>query len=149
MVTTANTFRAAVVAPLGKPAVQFGYWCPWCETVHVHGLAGKTPAEVRGTTADRGAHCLPQRSPLAGIRCRNGLPPPTSPPMISNECAVRVFPSPGPAVAAKSVASLRCPARAPISSGSRSCSMTPAFPPSTAKSSGSGRGCSHTSMPIR
>lgn len=66
MVTTANTFRAAVVAPLGKPAVQFGYWCPWCETVHVHGLAGKTPAEVRGTTADRGAHCLPQRSPLAG-----------------------------------------------------------------------------------
>jgi hypothetical protein len=68
MTTTAPSphFRAAVVAPPGEEPAQFGYWCPWCETTHAHGLAGKTPAEAMGTTESRGEHCLPRRSPLAG-----------------------------------------------------------------------------------
>lgn len=66
MTTTANTFRAAVVAPLGEKPIQFGYWCPWCETTHAHGLAGETPAEARGKTTGRGAHCYGGYSPLAG-----------------------------------------------------------------------------------
>lgn len=61
-----NPFRAAVVAPDGEKPIQFGYWCPWCETTHPHGLAGMTTAEALGKTANRGAGCLPQRSPLAG-----------------------------------------------------------------------------------
>lgn len=66
MKASAYAFRASVVAPLGEEAVQFGYRCPWCEAVHVHGLAGMTPAEARGKTERRGAHCLPRRSPLSG-----------------------------------------------------------------------------------
>ncbi len=66
MTTAARSFRAAVVAPLGEEATQFGFWCPWCETAHAHGLAGMTPAEARGKTTNRGSHCLPRRSPLAG-----------------------------------------------------------------------------------
>jgi hypothetical protein len=61
-----NTFRAAVVAPPGESPVQFGYWCPWCETSHAHGLAGMTTTEAIGANEPRGSHCDPHRSPLAG-----------------------------------------------------------------------------------
>lgn len=64
--TNPNPFRAAVVAPPGENPVQFGYWCPWCETSHAHGLAGKTTAEAIGAIEPRGSHCDPHRSPLAG-----------------------------------------------------------------------------------
>ncbi|MDK9698227.1 MAG: hypothetical protein OEL76_17770, partial [Siculibacillus sp.] len=64
--TFGNTFRAAVVAPSGEKPDQFGYWCPWCETSHTHGLAGMTAAEAIGAIESRGAHCDPHRSPLAG-----------------------------------------------------------------------------------
>lgn len=64
--TSSNQFSAAVVALDGEKPIQFGYWCPWCEGRHPHGLAGKTTADAIGTTTSRGAGCLPQRSPLAG-----------------------------------------------------------------------------------
>lgn len=64
--TTAKHFRAAVVALPGEEPIQFGYWCPWCETAHAHGLAGMTTAEAMGKTENRGTDCLPRRSPLAG-----------------------------------------------------------------------------------
>lgn len=64
--TTAKGFQGAVVAPPGEEPVQFGYWCPWCESSHAHGLAGMTTAEAIGMTEGRGAHCTPYRSPLAG-----------------------------------------------------------------------------------
>ena len=64
--TSSNHFNAAVVALDGEKPIQFGYWCPWCEGRHPHGLAGMTTAEAIGTTTNRGAGCLPQHSPLAG-----------------------------------------------------------------------------------
>jgi hypothetical protein len=64
--TSDNIFRAAVVAPPGEKPVQFGHWCPWCETSHAHGLGGMTAAEAIGATEPRGAHCDQHRSPLAG-----------------------------------------------------------------------------------
>lgn len=62
----APNFHAAVVSPPGEEPIQFGYWCPWCETTHAHGLAGMTPAEAMGRTENRGGHCLPRWSPFAG-----------------------------------------------------------------------------------
>ncbi len=60
------SFRAAVVAPPGEEVRQFGYWCPWCETTHLHGLGDRTPSEAVGRVEHRVSHCLPQASPLAG-----------------------------------------------------------------------------------
>lgn len=64
--SSSQRFRAAVVAPPGVEPIQFGYRCPWCECIHAHGLAGMSSAEAMGRTENRGAHCLPRRSPLTG-----------------------------------------------------------------------------------
>ena len=64
--TTISAFPSAVVAPLGEEPEQFGYWCPWCETSHAHGLAGMMATEAIGRTESRVAHCDPHRSPIPG-----------------------------------------------------------------------------------
>ncbi|MFG1393715.1 hypothetical protein [Xanthobacter agilis] len=58
-------FSGAVLSdPRG--AASLVYRCPWCEELHIHGLAGATPAQAVGTTETRMAHCHDRLSPLPG-----------------------------------------------------------------------------------
>ena len=75
---------AVVVPPGGRPHI--GYWCPWCEGVHTHGLGGMPASDAVGRSSGRGAHCSEGRSPHAGrgvdialdrlVRSHSSLEPP-------------------------------------------------------------------------
>lgn len=61
-------FAGHIIPSSGEEVSQFGYWCPWCEAAHVHGIGGAVEhgAGVIGATEARGAHCDRHVSPLAG-----------------------------------------------------------------------------------
>ena len=80
-----SRFRGAVVVPASGRS-HTGYFCPWCEDVHTHGLGALSASDAVGRSIGRGAHCAEGRSPLAGrgveialdrlVRSHSALEPP-------------------------------------------------------------------------